>query len=319
METRPSHVAVGAFVMLLLLGGFGFLIWAEKSAGHIRMASHYARFLESVQGVDVGSNVLFGGIPIGRVTAVTVDPTDSGLARIDMAVEASAPIRSNSVATLEMQGFTGGVLVDISRGTERGSLLTDGAEIPARYTPIGRVIADMPALIAKANAMLDNAAKIFSAANIAAAGRIMANVQKFRQLVAINSEEIGRTLDSVAVAGKQISKTNAAFRDLGADMQAFTGKLALQIDSASSDVRALASTVGTLAHDYNNIYDENRQPIEDFSASGFYELPATIAEVDLAMGRIKRIAHEIAENPAQYFLQDRQAGFQPPPAPRAAR
>src|SRR5579862_4307053 len=126
METRASHVAVGAFVLLLLFGGLGFAIWVGKYSERTAMAQHFVRFLESVQGVAVGGNVLFGGIPIGHVTAVGVDPQNTSMARIDIAVDASAPIRSNSVATLEAQGFTGGVVVEISRGTEEGTLIKDG-------------------------------------------------------------------------------------------------------------------------------------------------------------------------------------------------
>src|SRR5271154_6901771 len=112
METRASHIAVGAFVMLLLIGGFGFVIWVSKYSQQTVMYNHFARFTGSVQGLNIGTNVLFGGIPIGHVTGISVDSQDPSLARVDMEVNAAVPIRSNSVATLEMQGITGGVLVE---------------------------------------------------------------------------------------------------------------------------------------------------------------------------------------------------------------
>src|SRR5690242_11015355 len=99
METRASHIAVGAFVMLLLLGGFGFVIWVSNFSARTVMVTHFVRFSGSVQGLNTGSAVLFGGIPIGHVTAIKVDPQDSSLARVDMTVSADAPIRSDSVAT----------------------------------------------------------------------------------------------------------------------------------------------------------------------------------------------------------------------------
>src|SRR5579863_7049310 len=104
METRASHIAVGAFVMLLLLGGFGFVIWVNKFSERAVTVTHFVRFTGSVQGLNTGSAVLFGGIPIGHVTAINVDPQDSSLARVDMSVNAGAPIRTDSIATLELQG-----------------------------------------------------------------------------------------------------------------------------------------------------------------------------------------------------------------------
>jgi hypothetical protein len=53
--------------------------------------------------------------------------------------------------------------------------------------------------------------------------------------------------------------------------------------------------------------------------TGLYELPSMIAEVDLVVRAVKRISSEIAQDPAQYFLQDRQNGYQIPPVARPAR
>jgi phospholipid/cholesterol/gamma-HCH transport system substrate-binding protein len=319
METRASHVAVGAFVLLLLVGGLGFVVWIGKYSEHTAMARHFVRFLESVQGVTVGGNVLFGGIPIGHVTAIGVDPQNTSMARIDLTVDAGAPIRSNSVATLEAQGFTGGVLVEISRGTEDATLVKDGAEIPTRYTAIQHLLAGAPELVARGNELLDDAGKFLTAENIAAAGRIMANFQKFKALVAVNSEKISATLDEVATAAKQITSTNTEYRQLGADLQEGGARLRAQIDSAAPDIRTLSSLVSIVTNSINRIFDENRQAIDQFYSTGLYELPAMIASVNLVVRTVKRISSEIAQDPAQYFLQDRQSGYQIAPVTRPAR
>ena len=88
----------------------------------------------------MNSNVLFGGIPVGHVTSVEVDPQDSSLARVDILVKADTPIRTDSVATLAMQGITGGVLVEISRGTKTAERLKTDSEIPSAYSPLERLL-----------------------------------------------------------------------------------------------------------------------------------------------------------------------------------
>jgi len=319
METRASHVAVGAFVLLLLVGGLGFTVWIGKYSEHMSLARHFVRFLESVQGVVVGGNVLFGGIPIGHVTAIGIDPQNTSMARIDFTCDASVPIRSNSVATLEAQGFTGGVEVEVSRGSEDATLIKDGEEIPTRYTTIQHLLTGAPELVARGNELIDNAQKFLTAENIAAAGRIMANIQQFKALVVVNSEQISATLDQVAAAAKQFSNTNAAFRDLGADLQARGARLRAQIDSASPDIRTLSSLVTIVTNSINRLFEENRQPIDQFTTTGLYELPAMIAAVDVVVRTVKRISAEIAQDPTQYFLQDRQSGYQIPPVARPAR
>src|SRR5215467_192919 len=114
METRASHIAVGAFVLILLFGGLGFLIWVGHFSERVIETHYFTRFSGSVAGLDVNSNVLFGGIPVGHVTSVEVDPQDSSLARVDMLVKADTPIRTDSVATLAMRATTSGVMSQIS-------------------------------------------------------------------------------------------------------------------------------------------------------------------------------------------------------------
>jgi phospholipid/cholesterol/gamma-HCH transport system substrate-binding protein len=312
METRASHIAVGAFVMLLLIGGFGFVIWVSKFSERTATVNHFVRFSGSVQGLNVGSNVLFGGIPIGHVTAINIDRQDSSLARVDMTVNADAPIRSDSVATLDMQGITGGVLVEISRGTPKGQRVKDGSEIPLGYTALQRLLTGAPELVSKGNQLLDSAEMFLTTENVATATRIMANVQKFVALVAVHSDEFSATLDQVTTAGKQIANTNTEFRKLGVDMRDFGGKLSGQIDSASRDIHALTSLLGTIANNYNKIFNDNRRPIQEFTATGLFELSQMIIEVQRAVQTVRRISTEIARDPTQYFFQDRQSGFQAP-------
>src|ERR1700687_4816342 len=140
MKTGASNIAVGAFVLALVVGAIGFVFWVGKYSERVTTVEHYVRFAGSVAGLDVGSNVLFGGIPIGHVTAIAVDPAETSPARVEMAVDASVPIRVDSQAVLAMQGITGGVLVEISRGGDTSAKLASGAEIRSGYSPFERLL-----------------------------------------------------------------------------------------------------------------------------------------------------------------------------------
>src|SRR5262249_44374091 len=144
METRASHIAVGAFVLVLMCAALGFVIWVGHFSEKVATARYIVRFSGSVAGLDVNSNVLFGGIPVGQVTSVQVDPDNSSLARVDVSVRADTPIRTDSEATLDMQGITGGVLVEISRGTSRGKRLKEGSEIQSGYSTLERLLTGAP-------------------------------------------------------------------------------------------------------------------------------------------------------------------------------
>ena len=319
METRTTNIVVGALTLAVLLAGLGVIVWISEFTGQTGMVSHYARFLESVAGVNIGTPVMFGGIPIGHVTGVGIDSKDPAMARIDMTVRSDSPIRSNSVATLELKGLTGGVLVGISRGSAEGTLVKPGTEIPARYTGLQRILAGLPGLVSKGGDLMDNISKFLSSDNIATVDRVLANVERFAALAAVNSDRINDTLDQLTAAGKQVAAANAEFRQLGDDLGLFRDKLSGQVDVASRDVQALKSAFGRVSNDFNGLIDDNRQPIHDFMAAGVYEFPAMLADVQLTVRTVKRIAAAIARDPTQYFLQDRQAGFQAQGATRPGR
>ncbi len=309
METRASHIAVGAFVMLLLLGGFGFVIWVSKFSERTVTANHFVRFSGSVQGLNEGSTVLFGGIPIGHVTKINVDPQDSSLARVDMTVNAEAPIRTDSIATLELQGITGGVLVEISRGTARGQKVKDGSEIQSGYTALERLLTGAPELISKGNLLLDRATMFLSSENASAVGRIVMNVDKLTSALVANSDKISATLNQVSAAAVQITEASTEFGKLAVDLRTATGKLTDQASGAVHDVHTLATHFSTAADNLNKMIDENRQPIRDFTGTGLYELTQMITEVRILAQTVNRISIEFERDPARFFFGDRQKGF----------
>src|ERR1700686_498819 len=119
MEPRASHFAVGALVLLIVCSLPVLALWSSKST-RLGLVDHYIRFTGTVAGLEVGSNVLLGGIPIGHVTALRVDPQNSLSARIDISVDGAAPIYSDSRATMQLQGLSN-IYIDISRGGGAGS------------------------------------------------------------------------------------------------------------------------------------------------------------------------------------------------------
>ena len=66
METGARHLAVGAFVLVLVICGGLFAIWIAKFSGQVTFVPYYTRFSGSVSQMRIDTTVLLGGIPIGR-------------------------------------------------------------------------------------------------------------------------------------------------------------------------------------------------------------------------------------------------------------
>lgn len=310
METRASHIAVGAFVLILLFGGLGFLLWIGHFSERVVEVHYFTRFSGSVAGLDVNSNVLFGGIPVGHVTSVEVDPQDSALARVDILVKADTPIRTDSVATLAMQGITGGVLVEISRGTQTAQRLKAESEIPSAYSSLERLLSGAPELVTKANALLDRASTFLSTENSSELARILTNLDHLTGQLATSSDHVDGLLTGADAAVTQVTATALEIQKLTTDLRGSTGKLVTAADKAVDQIRALAGNFNKTAVNLDGLIQDNRQPIHDFATTGLYELSSMITEVRLLAQTLNRVALEIERDPARFFFGDRQKGFE---------
>ncbi|MBV8616816.1 MAG: MCE family protein, partial [Acetobacteraceae bacterium] len=127
MESRANYVATGAFVLLVLAGIVIAALWLAGAQFNTQYAVFQTRVSGSVSGLDAGAPVRLNGIGVGRVASIQQDPQNPGDVIVLLQIRQDATIRSDSVASLEMQGLTGGRYVEVSGGTLASPRLTAAA------------------------------------------------------------------------------------------------------------------------------------------------------------------------------------------------
>ena len=106
MENKANYAIVGAFVTLVNAGFMGFVYWFSIAGQVTERAAYRIVFDGAVTGLTPGTNVLFNGLPIGTVEAVSINPEDPNQVLARIAVEADAPVMNDTRAILEVQGLT---------------------------------------------------------------------------------------------------------------------------------------------------------------------------------------------------------------------
>ena len=76
MEIRASYVVVGAVVLALLAGLVAFSLWLVDAGVDRNLARYEIAFAGSVSGLPDGGQVLYRGIPVGRVADIRIDPAN---------------------------------------------------------------------------------------------------------------------------------------------------------------------------------------------------------------------------------------------------
>lgn len=211
METRANYVAIGAFVVATIFLAFIFIYWLGSTADSSQRANVRVVFPGPVTGLSVGGLVLFNGIKIGDVGAISFDDKDPkkviAIARIDP----NTPLRKDTKATLGVSILSGVAYIELTGGSPGAADLLDK---DADETPT--IMADSSAfedlvqgaqdLMIKADRILTEFEKTVEV-NEPSINKTVANVEKFTSALAENSDGVGQFMSGVGDAAK-------AFTDL---------------------------------------------------------------------------------------------------------
>jgi len=116
MKANHERTLVGLFV--LIAGGLLFVTLLELSGGVGNPTVAHRTYFKFAGGVQPGAPVRFGGLAVGKVTRVRVDPANSTRIEIDISVNKDAPLKTDSVAKITTLGPLTDNYVEISTGSE---------------------------------------------------------------------------------------------------------------------------------------------------------------------------------------------------------
>ena len=83
-----------------------------------------------------------------------------------------------------------------------------------------------------------------------------------------------------------------------------------ETQSAIKTLNVSAGHVGDAAEQLAVLIKENREPVEDFTGSGLYELTQLLSETRVLVGALSRISSQIEQNPAQFLFGETQRGIE---------
>ena len=152
-----TEAKVGAFVLgcfLILAFTLIYLINSQFS-GH---AVPFRTYLRYAGGLEPGASVLFGGINVGKVTAVQPAPSDPTKIEILVEVKQNTPVNEKSVAKLGLVSVMSGAALSITTGGNDARRLPPGSTISSQEAASLDEIAGKMAVVAdNANSLITQA------------------------------------------------------------------------------------------------------------------------------------------------------------------
>ena len=167
-------------MVVLSLGLLGFVVWLAKFQLDTTVAHYDVVYRGSVTGLKQGSAVRFSGVKVGGSHSIRLDRTDARNVLIAVEVEKSTPVLTDTTASLEFEGLTGGRYVLLHAGSPGAAPLVPDQHskvptIKSRSSSFDQVLQGAPEVLAGVNRLLARAEGLLSDQNSENISIIIAN------------------------------------------------------------------------------------------------------------------------------------------------
>jgi phospholipid/cholesterol/gamma-HCH transport system substrate-binding protein len=285
METKANYVAVGAFVLASILGLVIVLLWLAGAQYSEEFAYYRTFFSGAVTGLGDGTIVRYNGINVGHVSKLTFDPDNPKRVIVDLQVDPTLKIHSDSIASIASEGLTGGTYVEIDGGSKNAPVLErrmfgEYPVIQSKESTLQALEQSAPKILAKIDMIADRLNDVLSKDNVKAFSGILSNIKTTTDVLKARSPDIDKTIHNLA-----------------------TGTDRLNIDLAD-----LHGTLGTANGSLNKI---NRLADDADSAVNSADLGELSGEVRELASSMSRLANGLQREPTKLIFGDRRKGYTP--------
>jgi len=162
------------------------------------------------------------------------------------------PIRTDTVATLRMQGLTGLVQVELSGGSPEAPLLAARPPekvpvIPTRPSLVSRLDTAVTTVLASLHRSAENLNALTDEENRRRLRRILEHVETSSRLLAQELPLLATTLEHTAQASREVAQLARRLRDTAANVEHMAGEIARAggaAAGAAGEARAQLAQVG---------------------------------------------------------------------------
>jgi phospholipid/cholesterol/gamma-HCH transport system substrate-binding protein len=247
-----TEAKVGTFVIvcLLLVGATVYYVGNEQWGRHM---TPYKTYLRYAGGVGQGSEVLFGGIAVGRVNSVKAWNQDPTQIEIVLEVKDGTPLNEKSVAKLGSVSLMSSPAISITTGARQAPRLKAGQVIPSQETVslddmtrklsgiadsaedlITQVQGELKGISGSAQSLLANLNDVTGPAN---RQQVAEMLQQVNALVAKQSPKIDRITDQVVLVSQDADSVVKKIGPLVDHTDATLANVNLTIDQLRDPIR----------------------------------------------------------------------------------
>jgi len=330
MSRRANPKFVGGFV----LAAISLAVAAALVFGSFTLFEPTRKFVVffqgSVDGLAQGSQVLFRGVPLGKVVDIGIryNPTDQSF-EIPVIIEIRPDViaKYSPPSTMEKEGLKRLIDEGLRARLETSSLVTGQQVVQLNFFPgtpvklqqtdlpyyqlptlpsptqqlmssIETAAQDLPTLIKKAEALVDRGQAILSPDNEAAIHSLLANAASAMKKL----DAAATNLDPLLVGAQN---TVAGVGQLSTHLDGVVQDNREDIRAALRNFREATLNANRLMDQLNQIAAENRRPIRQFTEGSLPDLAALIIDARTTVNKATAVLDSLERNPVRFIFGDK--------------
>ena len=242
-------VITGALVLFFIMVA-GNSLWNPRDLYYIRYSN------TSVQGLQVGSSVVYQGIDIGNIKSVEIDPQNVEDIVITLSLDHDTPIKQDVKARLIPVGITGISQIQLSGGTRDAPLLKPGSTISAEQSSIAQASESLQSILTNIQDLLEDISSFVTEENRKNLGNILDSVD---QMVNENRFALRQTMDNLRITTGHFAEASREATVLVSTLKK-TVQVA-EVEETAQEFRNMARQAGDLVSTLDLIVQEGRDEV----------------------------------------------------------
>lgn len=166
MITKAQRVRLGIFISVGTLFLLVFLIVVAGSKLMERRDTYYIMYNDvSVNGLQIGGQVKYHGIQVGRIENISIHPKDVSKIIVEISIQHGTPIMQDVIAKMVLVGITGLKQIELTGGSKQEALLKPGSYIKSGPSAMDAITGKAEAIATKVELLLNNIIEITNEEN----------------------------------------------------------------------------------------------------------------------------------------------------------
>jgi phospholipid/cholesterol/gamma-HCH transport system substrate-binding protein len=308
MERDANYVAVGAFILLVIAMGVGFIVWYSDASDGREYDLYEISFAGSVSGLERNNPVRYLGVDVGRVRKMSIDRQRPGRVIVVAEIDRTAPISSATRASLGWQGVTGQLYVDLRQAVDADASkpLAQGDNYPlidSVASDFDTFLASLPELMSRANSLLERVGRVLSDQNLTALSTTMNNLSNATAGLPETTRNVGELV-------KQMSTTVVEIRGAAEGLRGMVTETRPELRIAIEKIGVVADNLAQASQRIDHLAQQSEVQIGHFTEHGLFEMERLVRETRSAAREFRDLSRSLQDNPSQILYEPPVSGVE---------